>query len=150
MLPTTQKSRSERGTALFLVVVLLAAMMVLLGALLAGVNASLARRHADWRDQVTHALAAAGIEYAAAHLAEQGSRYAGGENIGTGEGHVSVAVSPTGTPGTYTVRSTGTIDHDSPMPQETTLSAVIRIDGARIVSIRYLQPGDASDPKGQS
>lgn len=150
MLPTRQKLRSERGTALFLVVVLLAAMMVLLGALLAGVNASLARRHADWRDQVTHSLAAAGIEYAAAHLAEQGSQYAGGESIDIGEGQVSVAVSATDAPGTYMVRSTGTINRDSPTPQETTLSAVVRIDGVRIASIRYLQPGDAPDPKGQS
>lgn len=150
MLPATRRPSDEHGVALLLVVMLLAAMAVLLGTLLAGVNASLARRHADWREQVTHALATAGIEHAAASLAEDGAGYSGDENLDMGEGQVSVSVLAADSPGTYVIRSTGTIDVDRPMPRKSVLTAEVRIDGARIVSIRYLQRDDAADPKGRS
>lgn len=145
MSPAVKRLKAKDGTALLLVVASLAALTVLLGSLLAGVNSSLARRHADWRDQTLRALASAGIQYGAAQIAERGAGYTGEEKMPLGDGYVSIAVSATASGHTYEIRSVGLLHNDERIRREAELIALVRVDGRRIESI---QPIDATTPGG--
>lgn len=145
MFPGMQGFKDERGTALVLVMAFLGAVTVLLGSLLAGVNASLARRHADWRDQTLRALATAGVHYGAAQIAERGAGYAGDEKIAIGDGFASIAVLATSSAQTYEIRSTGTLHNDERIERGSERVALVRVNGSRIESIRHIDPGSAAD-----
>ncbi len=134
---STPRARGRRGSALILVVMLLAAISVLLASLLTGVDRAMAQQHAAWRDQTTRALAEAGVQRAAAQLAERAGAYAGEKDTPLGGGFYSTKVSRGKGPNDYTIRSVGTLRDGAHTLRRCELSARVVIDGKRIGSLEY-------------
>jgi len=136
-----QGPSNERGAALALVVMFLAAITVLLGSLLSGIHASLAREHRAWQNQVAQTLARAGIERAAAHLAAEGAAYTGEDNATLADGLVSIRV--TREDGGYHVESAAELRDGAHVLRRSVAAARVVIQSGRIVSIKHLTPRDS-------
>jgi hypothetical protein len=147
MHPRARVTSNKQGSALLLIVALLGALGVLLASLLSAVGSSLARRHAEWREQVSGAAAEAGVQHGAAKIAEEGAGYRGEDDLRIGGGCVSITVSAGNAPTLYTVESTGTSCDGAPAKREIRRTAVVRVDGTRIVSIARVESERAIESK---
>ncbi len=138
-------ARSSRGSALIVVVMLLAAIGVLLASLLAGVNRTMAREHAAWREQTARALAEAGIQRAAAQLAERGGAYSGEKDTLLGEGYYTTKIVRGIGSNEFTITSIARLRDGAHVLRRCELTAKAVIDGKRIVSLEYIDP--RTDPR---
>ncbi len=142
MIPARRRDRlqSKQGPALVVVVLFLAAITVLLGSLLTGVNRTLDRGHIAWRDQLTRAVAEAGIERAVAQLAETSGTYSGEKDLPIGDGFCSIRVTKEKTPNSYLVVSVGELRDSAHKLRRNEIAARFKVDGARVVAIDWLDP----------
>lgn len=132
--PSRPSRNHNEGVALFFVLMAIAVLAAVTSAFTAGVHRHLKTQHLRENQAAARYLAQAGLEIAAAKLADPSAGYQGETNTPLGTGQFSVELTPIDDT-TTKFRSTGVILADSHSIATATLEATLRRDGTHWLSI---------------